>query len=347
MSIQAVRDALAKNRRDAIDIASAVGGKRVRGHLEDAQKDLVARLERLSPGMRGTFTEAQMKSALAQVRDVLTGLTPGMRGTIVQTGLEAATDASNGVVEYLTAAEQEFRGVGAQSLALDEASMMDSARFGAKASILRRIGSSGEDVPGAEGAPHMAKRGVLQRYGMNVIGYFEQSMRTAIVTRKPWESIKQDITEKSPFLQQAPASWAERIVRTECASAYNTAGLHATEDANEQLGDMVKILSATFDDRTASDSYAVHGQIRRINEMFDTWYGPMAAPPARPNDREIVVPHRISWPIPRYLFPRTRAEVVQRWTKEKRKGPPPPTPNDSTVPRRSFGKQEPPKIPGE
>lgn len=344
MSIQAVRDALAKNRRDAIDIASVVGGKRMRGHLEDAQKDLVARLERLAPGMKGSFTERQMNSALLQVRHVLGGLAPGMRGTILETGLEAAADASNGVVEYLVKAEKAFRGVGVQALALDEASMMDAARFGAKASILRRIASSGEDVPGAEGAPHMAKKGVLDRYGMNVIGYFERSMRTAMIARKPWDSIKEDITSKSPFLQQAPGHWAERIVRTESASAYNTASLHASEDAEEQLGDMVKILSATFDDRTAADSYVVHGQIRRTNEPFDTWYGPMMAPPARPNDREIVVPHRISWPIPPYLFPRSRAEVVQRWKKEKRKGAPPATPRDTTIPRHLFGQQEPPKI---
>jgi hypothetical protein len=191
----------------------------------------------------------------------------------------------------------------------------------------------------------MAKAGVLERYGMNVISSFENELRVGLLARKPWEEIKAGIVEQSPFLQGKPASWAERIVRTETMGAYNAASAESMSEANEQLGDMVKILSATFDDRTASDSYAVHGQIRRQEEPFDTWYGPMMHPPARPNDREIVVPHRISWPLPKYLAPRSRSEVVKRWREEKRKGSPPATPRDSTIDRRLFGNQAPPSLP--
>jgi len=345
--VQTAREALAKNRRDAMDIAEKVGGGRIRAQLRDAEGDLIARLRMLDPGMKGTFTEQQMRATLAQVRHVLRGLRPGMQRAVVDTGLEAADTAAGGVVTYLETVDRQFRGTGSQPLALDEASMLDSARYGAKASILRRIATSGEEVEGAEDVPSMGKLGVLDRYGVNVIDHFEGALRTGLIARKPWESVKADLVAGSPFLQGAPASWAERIVRTETMGAYNRAGLESMQEADDQLGDLVKILSATFDDRTAADSYAVHGQIRRSTEPFETWYGPMQHPPARPNDREIVVPHRVSWPLPPYLAPKDRGAVVSRWIKEKKKGSPPETPPDTTVPRSLFGKQAPPRIPPE
>ena len=328
-------------------IAEKVGGTRIRAQLRDAEGDLLARLRALDPRMKGTFTEQQMRATLRQVRHVLGGLRPGMQRAIVDTGVEAADSASGGVVRYLETIDRKFRGVGVQPLALDEASMLDTARSGAKSSILRRIATSGEKVPGADDIEHMGKLGVLDRYGVNVIDHFEGVLRTGLLARKPWEDVKADLIAKSPFLQGAPASWAERIVRNESMAAYNASGLESMQEADEQLGDLVKILSATFDDRTSSDSYVAHGQIRRPEEPFDTWYGPMQHPPARPNDREIVVPHRVSWPLPPYLKPRDRSEAVARWVKEKKKGAPPPSPADTTVPRALFGRTPPPRIEGE
>jgi hypothetical protein len=88
-----------------------------------------------------------------------------------------------------------------------------------------------------------------------------------------------------------------------------------------------------------SDSIAVHGQIRLPGEPFDTWYGKRQSPPDRPNDREIVVPHRIAWPIPPELRPRGMGEVVARWRREGRKGSPPAQPLLSTVPLERFGRK--------
>mgnify|MGYP006317848819 CR=1 FL=1 len=342
--MQSIRDALAKNRRDALNLSTKIGAERMRLHLKEAETDLILRLKSMDRRMKGTFTDSQMQATLTQVRHVLRGMAPGMRNVIVDTGLEAADSATGGVVEYLGRMNAKYTGLGSSSLALDESTMFTTARRGARASILRRLISSGSDIPGADPDSHLAKRGVIDRYGINVVNEFESSMRIGIVTKQPWETMLDSITKASPFLQGAPRSWAERIVRTEVMNSYNAAGDEATQEANEQLGDMVKILSATFDDRTGSDSYAVHGQIRRTEELFDTWYGQMQHPPARPNDREIVVPHRISWPLPPYLMPRSRGEVVARWKKEKRKGAPPPTPENTTVPRNRFGVEPPPRI---
>lgn len=341
------REVLAKNRRDAIAVAQKAGADRVRVHLERAEHDLVSRLQLVAKDNQ-TFTAEQLRVTLFQVRHVLGHLAPKLQGAIVDTGVEAADSAAGGAIDYLMSVDRKFWGLGIQPLALDEASMLDSATEGARSSILRRLASSGEGLPGAEASPHLSKMGILDRYGMNVITSFEEELRVGLLTRKPWEEVKGALVANSPFLQGKPAFWAERIVRTEVMGAYQRGSFEATRDANEQLGgDMCKILSATFDGRTAADSYAVHGQIRRAEEAFETWYGLMQHPPARPNDREIVVPHRVSWPIPAYLNPRSRGEVVARWRLEKRKGSPPPSPPDTTIPRGQFGKPSPERTPQE
>lgn len=80
-----------------------------------------------------------------------------------------------------------------------------------------------------------------------------------------------------------------------------------------------------------SDSYAVHGQIRRPEQAFQAWTGLYQHPPNRPNDREIVVPHRLSWDWPPYLLWKTNEQVEARWRAEGRKAPVPPRPKMTTV----------------
>jgi hypothetical protein len=337
------RDILAANRRDALGLVETSGVGRTRLILENAERELVQRLA-LVRGGTGTFTYEQMRSALFQIRLVLLELNNGIAQTVVDGALQAAEAAAAGTVDYLGRMDVAFRGMGTQPLALNEASMFEQARVGARSSVLRRLASSGEGSPGAPAAEHVAKQGILDRYGMNVIGEFEGILQRGLLTRKPWDAIKGDLIGSSQFLQAKPAFWAERIVRTELMGAYNRGSWEANRDADDQLGDMCKIVSATFDDRTGSDSFAVHGQIRRPDEAFESWFGLYQHPPNRPNDREIVVPHRVSWPLPPYLKQRADGEIAARWKKEKRKGPVPPRPNMTTIPLELFGNVPPPKV---
>ena len=335
------RDVLVQNRRDAMDLVSKMGVRKLRHVLGKAEVELVQRLADVKvPG--DSFTRTSMQATLAQIRDTMEGVKQGMRGTVVDGAKLAAEHAARGTIDYLTQADQEFRGVGTTPLALDEASMFEQSIVGARSSVLRRLGSSGEGIPGAPAGEVDAKMGILDRYGMNVIGSFEQKLQVGVIQRKSWEEMKGDIIGSSPFLQGKPSFWGERIVRTEMMGAYNRASWEANRDADDQLGDMCKILSATFDDRTAADSYAVHGQIRLPDEAFESWFGLYQHPPNRPNDREIVVPHRISWNIPPYLKWRNEGEIVKRWLFEGRKGKPPPRPNMTTVSMDKFGRSRPP-----
>lgn len=334
------RSVLEANRLSAARLVRRAGGGRLGKILEKADRDLARRLAEAvaSPG-KGTYTHEQVRMALRQVRQVAREVAGGIGETVVGEARSAAELAAEGTLRYMSQAEKAFRGIASQPLALDEAAVLDAAVSGAQASVLRRLASSGEPVAGADDRPHPAKQGILDRYGLATVERFEGVLQNGILTRKPWAEVRADIVAESPFLQGAPAHWAERIVRTETMGAYNRAGWEANREADEQLGDVVKILSATFDDRTASDSYAVHGQVRFPDEAFESWYGLYQHPPNRPNDREIVVPHRIAWPIPPYLRQMGPGEVAARWAHERRKGAVPARPLMTTVELSRFGRE--------
>ena len=117
------------------------------------------------------------------------------------------------------------------------------------------------------------------------------------------------------------------------------------KQTQEVLGDVVKILVATFDNRTGWDSYQVHGQIRRPEEPFEWSKGSYMYPPNRPNDRETTITYRISWPLEAELEPMSDGEVEDRYHEQYPKGPGPgERPNMSTVDRELFGVQEPPEV---
>lgn len=323
---------LQRSRERALDFAGKAGTARMRHVLEKAQRDLERRL-RQAEGLGGpgaqSFTANQLRATLAQVRDVLrVQALPAMRDDILDVGKMAAESGAQSTVEYIRAADKEFRGLG-RSLAIDNAALYDQAIRGSEASILRRIGSNPDDP---------RQPGVLQRYGLNTVGAFEDVLQQRLIAQKPWADVRNELIANSPFLQGQPMYWAERIARTEILGAANFANVATISAANEQLGDMVKINSATFDNRTSADSYAVHGQIRRTNEAFDSWFGAFMHPPDRPNDRSVVVPHRIAWPIPAGLRPKSDGEIAARWAEEGRKGSPPARPKISTIPLEQFGK---------
>jgi len=338
------KDVLGANRDNALKLAQGSGLKATKKLLQSAQADLTVRLGGVAGDAEETFTVAQKRATMAQLRQVIRELSGGLGDAVLDAGMEAAELAAAHTMSYLATADRAFRGVGTTPLALREASMFEEATQGARASILRRLASSGEPVEGADEEPHPAKLGILDRYSVETLGHFEKKMQMGILTGKSRDEMEADLVDSSPFLQGQPAFWATRIVRTEVHAAYNKAGYESLREADEQLDDMVKIISAVFDERTGSDSYATHGQIRRPEEPFETWYGLLQHPPDRSNDRGIVVPHRISWPIPKYLEWRTPEQVAARWAFEGRKQKMPPIPEMTTVALSLFGVQQPKQL---
>jgi hypothetical protein len=258
---------------------------------------------------------------------------PGLKATVVDSTERASVQGAQHTIDYLKKADRAFRGVGEQPLALREASMLDKGMQGARASVLRRLATGVEVRKGSPAAP-----GILSRYGIETVGAFEEVLQRGLVQKKSWITMRNELTTKSPWLQGKPKYWSQRIVRTEVMGAYNASSHHSIVEASKTLSGMIKILSAVFDDRTGADSYAVHGQVRRPEEPFESWFGEYQHPPNRPNDREVVVPHRVRWGAVEYLKQKTEDEIAEAWKRDGRKGEPPERPLMSTVPE--FGNDE-------
>jgi len=332
MPVDVLRDALAASRQQALDVAETTGRRALLRVLRRSEGELAARVHQ-AEGLRGagatTFTEARMRATLAQVREVVRGLEDDLGRVLADQAGDVAYEAGKGALGYLRAAEGAFRGVGAAPLAIREAMMLDAATAGARASLLRRLAGEGEP-------------GVLARYGEATIGEFERVLQQGVAQAKPFNEVRAGLIESSPFLRGAPASWAERIARTELHGASSRAAHETHKAAQRELGDVVRIVSATFDDRTGWDSYNVHGEVRRVSEPFEyvTYDGEHEAfmhPPNRPNDREIVLVHRLSWgPPPPMLRPKSTGEVRARAARDGVKDFPGRPRVMSTVPGSRF-----------
>ena len=330
------------NRQAAARLVEVTGKQATRRLLRRAEQSLNERLRHAlgSAGAgAGSFTARHLQASLVQVREVTRALKGEIRGALVDQAHEAATVATQNSMRYLTTANREFTGVAGNPLALTEARMLERAESGARSSLLHRLSVAGTPAGAPEDdAGHTARLGILDRYGVSTVQAFEGILQEGLVAKKSWAEMRDALTAESPFLQGAPASWADRIVRTETMGVYNRANWETIRTADDELHDMVKVLSATFDDRTGWDSYQVHGQIRRPDEAFEWKDGLYQAPPNRPNDREVVVPHRIAWPIPPYLKWRTDEQVMARYRQQRKSGSPGPRPKMTTVALSSFGR---------
>jgi hypothetical protein len=302
------------------------GTKALLALLLNAQEDLEERLAQrfatqfarqkttAEEQQEDTFTNAQMEVTMEQLLHVTKHLVKHLKGHFRKRAMRAARKAGPATLEYLEAAEKKFTGI-TQQLAIDEAMMLDAAVAGQDATIMRRLMTTHPDGKGG---------GILQRYGFEVVNKFERELRVGVITRKPFAKVMDSLIEESPFLKSHPRTWAERIVRTETLGAYNRGAHQAMRKANDVLGDMVRILVATFDNRTGADSYNVHGEIRRMTEPFEyvNYLGEhemFMMPPNRPNDREVIVAHRLSWPIPRSFRPRSTIAVQSAYQRQKLK----------------------------
>jgi hypothetical protein len=143
----------------------------------------------------------------------------------------------------------------------------------------------------------------VERYGQAVIGSMERTMVAGYLAGTPREQMVSQVAQFTP-----KRYWAERIVRTETASAYNQANM----DSIQSFDGAKKKILAIFDNRTALDSIGVHGQVRAVGEKFMDGAGRQyLRPPARPNDRETIVPWFGDWKETDYSRPRPPQEVAE------------------------------------
>lgn len=155
----------------------------------------------------------------------------------------------------------------------------------------------------------------MARYGAGLVGEIEDAVTANAVLGKPWYEVEKLLRGRVEGAI-ADQQWKiDRIMRTETSAIYNGALLASYEEEDADEEPVLKRLSATFDKVTGADSVAVHGQVRKLGEPFQDPRGRLyQAPPNRPHDREVVLPHRASWgPTPPALGgPRGESAGIRR-----------------------------------
>ncbi len=173
---------------------------------------------------------------------------------------------------------------------ITQAAMMSSILRGTKASLLGQHESS------------------VASYGRQIIAGMEKQMRVGMVQgRSQYEMVG----EVQLYTRERWRAW--RIVRTESANAYNAVTQASLEESEREGEPTLKKILAHFDVRTAPDSIYVHGQIRPVAGLFADGAGRRYKhPPARPNDRETVIPwYADDWEEDDYSRPRPPRERAE------------------------------------
>lgn len=272
--------------------------------LERAERDLGRRLRELRrTGLGQRFSGGQAELVRAQVRIATSEVVERVHGQQRASARRAAVRGVRETEKLARGLERRFTGI-AQPLRLTEAARLIPIVDQATGARARYIATS------------------LDRYGATMIGELEQIIRGGLISGATTDDMIAALTGHggprgtvSMAARVTPAGvirlvesdipeglfvrhryWAERLIRTEVMAAYNGAKLESLRAARQDFPDMQKKILAVLDNRTAEDSIYVHGQIRDLEENFVDGAGrEYLYPPARPNDRETVVPWRRAW----------------------------------------------------
>lgn len=298
---------------DVVSLNTARGRRSARELLrllEEADRDLSARLRdeaaRQPGGATGRFTGASAESYRQQIRVVREYVQNRLGGMTAEQAQAALADSVTRSTALLSNLDRAFTGV-TRPLRIRQAAVMDRITNGTRASLLAQHATSVDRYGDAMIQQHerMIRAGLISGASQEemvaaLTGHGGPTGRVSLAAR-----VNADGTVIRLIEQEIPEGlfvryryWAERIVRTEVAHAYQEAHLQTLFEARrEDFPDLQKKIMATFDSRTAPDSVAVHGQIRDLEDMFQDGAGRQyLRPPGRPNDRETVIPWRAGWP---------------------------------------------------
>lgn len=274
--------------------------------LASAQARLKARLE-ATKGATGNvrFTEAHMVVYSKQIELVTEYVTRRLGGMTAKESWNACQSSVKTTAADIATLDKLFTGI-ATPLKLYDAGVMAGIAKNTQNSLLVQHQTS------------------VARYGQAMIGEFRSIMRDGLLTGTFTHKMVDDLVAHGGpgGLFQAKRYWAARIVRTEVAHAANASRLATIIEAQKDFPDMGKKILATFDTRTAQDSMWVHGQVRAPQDLFQDGAGRQyLRPPGRPNDRETIVPWRLSWPETEYARPVPPNELAQLAASKAPPGP--------------------------
>lgn len=288
--------------------------------LRRADAELRRRLEREArrSGLTERFTGAGLLAYQRQVRLVSAFVRGRMDRLSRRSARRSIREGWFNTVGLLGRLETAYSG-SVRPLRIDSARMMNRRTRGIRSSLMLQHATS-MDRYGEE-----MERVMRQTLQTNLLtgGTFSQAVDQLVALRGPRGRVSivarelPDGTVERIRLETIPEGlfrrhryWAMRIVRTETAYAQNASALESLEAARDtDFPDMQKKILAMMDNRTYPDSIAVHGQVRELHANFRDGAGrEYLHPPARPNDREVVVPWRPGWDEVPTSEPRTALE---------------------------------------
>lgn len=238
--------------------------------LREADQAHVASLLRLLRGLGGpdaTFTAASARAYRQVNEKSVLGLMRRLLRLLRSSGTITMAAALRRHAEMVRDLDEIHLG-SPRPRRITQAAMMSSILRGTKASLLGQHESS------------------VQSYGRQMIAGMEKQMRVGMLQGK---SQYEMVGEVQMYTRERWRAW--RIVRTENANAYNAVTQASLEEQQREGEPVLKKILAHFDNRTAPDSVYVHGQIRPLEGLFVDGAGRRYKhPPARPNDRETVIP---------------------------------------------------------
>lgn len=282
--------------------------------MKEADKDLGKRLVKTA-NERGSrfgdrFTDAKMLAYREQIVYVTKYVEMSLTGMTHQKVMTAMKSGTTHTVRVFKAYEKEYRGI-SELVRIDSQRVFENVGKKLTGSLLSRSKSS------------------VERYGQAMIREFDLAMQrglaqglsqsemiTRLIKTAPPKLAKY-LHDNEPRHFPDPKTgymkkryWAERIVRTETANAYNAANLASIEEMRNEEPNIKKKILAVMDKRTALDSVYVHGQVRDVDGLFHDGAGrEYLRPPARPNDRETIIPWHDGWKETASSKPKTLQQI--------------------------------------
>jgi len=251
------------------DAALRAGRREMLRVLRHAEEVLLKRLKAFSFGREElTWTHAETIAALIQIRDVLQHLEPHFAAMLAKNANLMKALGAKDTVQLLAFFEQLKPGV-LKPLSLEYAAATRLLAYQFESSV--------------------------KNWTRSALNSIEKRLNTDVLQGKSIGEVRRAIEQEGLVTAE---SWRlERLVRTEIMNAYNEGHMQEMQEQRKQnFPDLKKKILATFDARTAYDSRGVHGQVRELEEEFIDGKGrTYLRPPARPNDREVVIPWRDSW----------------------------------------------------
>lgn len=284
--------------RQLARLVQAEGVAPIRRMYESMLEDITRKLRDVEPG---TFTEVQLRGMLGQLRVGLSQILRAMGGQLGEAAFQVGIASARATLENVARMERSIGGALAP-LPVVEVARLRGLVQGQTPSLVRFHANS------------------LNRYGAHLVGRFEQTLQTALVSGETGHQAIERV------MQEGNLQWyqAERIVRTELAYSANANTKLANDELAAELdGDLwnrwtehVSDSGDPFDDRVGEDSLAMHGQVAPPGGVFTqppaTPQGEQVSrslvgrtwdhPPNRPNDRAVLTAWRSHWGVPGWIW---------------------------------------------